>query len=56
MGLQARLSVYPHNIMFLKLILLKLNLLKKASEYDQEIPQSQTADQLMAPSGRATKH
>ena len=28
---------------------------KKLSEYDQEIPQSQTADKLMAPRGRATQ-
>ena len=27
---------------------------KIVSEYDQEIPQSQTADKLMAPRGRAT--
>ena len=27
----------------------------KNSEYDQEIPQSQTADKPMAPRGRATK-
>ena len=26
----------------------------KNSEYDQEIPQSQTADKLMVPRGRAT--
>ena len=30
--------------------------LQKVSEYDQEIPQSHTADQPMAPRGRATKH
>ena len=29
---------------------------KKVSEYDQEIPQSHTADQPTAPWGRATKH
>ena len=29
--------------------------LKKVSEYDQEIPQSQTADKPMAPPGRATQ-
>ena len=28
---------------------------KIVSEYDQEIPQSQTADNPMAPRGRATK-
>ena len=28
----------------------------KVSEYDQEIPQLQTADQHMAPRGRATLH
>ena len=28
---------------------------KKVSEYDQEIPQSQTADNPMAPRGRATQ-
>ena len=27
----------------------------KVSEYDQEIPQSHTADQIMAPLGRATE-
>ena len=30
--------------------------LKAASEYGQEIPQSQTADQPMAPRGRAREH
>ena len=30
-------------------------LIKIVSEYDQEIPQSQTADNLMAPRGRATQ-
>ena len=30
-------------------------LLKLVSEYDQEIPQSQTADNSMAPRGRATQ-
>ena len=29
--------------------------LKKISEYDQEIPQSLTADKPMAPRGRATQ-
>ena len=29
---------------------------KIVSEYDQEIPQSQTADKPMAPRGRATQH
>ena len=29
--------------------------LTKNSEYDQEIPQSQTADKQMAPRGRATQ-
>ena len=28
----------------------------KKSEYDQDIPQSHTADQHMAPRGRATEH
>ena len=28
---------------------------KKVSEYNQEIPQSQTADKPMAPQGRATQ-
>ena len=28
---------------------------KKVSEYDQEIPQSQTADKSMAPQGKATQ-
>ena len=32
-----------------------INIFKKVSEYDQEIPQSQTADKPMAPRGRATK-
>ena len=30
--------------------------LKKVSEYDQEIPQSYTTDQLTAPRGKATDH
>ena len=30
--------------------------LQKVSEYDQEIPQSETADQTTAPRGRATQH
>ena len=29
---------------------------KKESQYDQVIPQSHTADQPMAPLGRATEH
>ena len=29
---------------------------QKLSKYDQEIPQSHTADQPMAPGGRATEH
>ena len=33
----------------------ELNVHKKASEYDQEIPQSHTADQPTAPRGRATE-
>ena len=31
------------------------NMLKIVSEYDQEIPQSQTADNAVAPRGRATQ-
>ena len=31
------------------------NTLKIVSEYDQEIPQSQTADNLVAPRGRAAQ-
>ena len=31
-------------------------MLKIVSEYDQEIPKSQTADISMAPQGRATQH
>ena len=31
------------------------NLEKKVSEYDQEIPQSQTADNPVAPRGRAAQ-
>ena len=34
----------------------KSRTLQKVSEYDQEIPQSQTADQPKAPLGRATGH
>ena len=29
---------------------------EKVSEYDQEIPQSQTEDKPMTPRGRATQH
>ena len=32
-----------------------VNSTKIVSEYDQEIPQSQTADKPMAPQGRATQ-
>ena len=32
------------------------HLYEKVSEYDQEIPQSHTADQPTAPLGRATEH
>ena len=32
-----------------------IHYLKIVSEYDQEIPQSQTADKPMAPPGRATQ-
>ena len=41
-----------------QLIKLSINLnigLKLVSEYDQEIPESQTADKPMAPRGRATQ-
>ena len=33
----------------------KLTIVKTVSEYDQEIPQSQTADNPMVPRGRATQ-
>ena len=33
----------------------QLNVSKIVSEYDQEIPQSQTADNPMAPQGRAAQ-
>ena len=33
----------------------EVSLDKKVSEYDQEIPQSQTADNPMTPRGRATQ-
>ena len=41
-----------HSVLWLKY---NLNI-NKNSEYDQEIPQSQTADKPMAPQGRATKN
>ena len=40
MGWYQYSSMYPSNIV---------------SEYDQEIPQSQTADNLLAPRGRAAQ-
>ena len=33
----------------------RVRIFKKVSEYDQEIPQSQTADNPMAPRGRAAQ-
>ena len=39
----------------LKVVPSLLQLAKIVSEYDQEIPQSQTADNPMAPRGRATQ-
>ena len=36
-------------------VVIRCDYRKKVSEYDQEIPQSQTADKLMAPRGRATQ-
>ena len=33
-----------------------LRITLQESEYEQEMPQSQTADQLMAPQGRDTEH
>ena len=41
---------------FFKFGLLEIGLDARKSEYDQEIPQSQAADQPMAPWGRATGH
>ena len=35
---------------------LPADIVKIVSEYEQEIPQSQTADKPMAPRGRATQH
>ena len=43
--------------LFIKRLAYKGNLVvKKVSEYDQEIQQSHTADQPTAPRGRATEH
>ena len=52
--------MYMYNIIYLQFswsVKLKSGTasLKIVSEYDQEIPQSQTADKLMAPRGRATQ-
>ena len=37
-------------------LIIDVQLSKKASEYDQEISQSQTANKPTAPRGRATEH
>ena len=44
------------NVTFEYIVLLNPTYMQKVSEYDQEIPQSQTKDQPTAPRGRATEH
>ena len=43
------------SLIFTALSVLK-NITQLSTEYDQEIPQSHTADQPTAPRGRATEH
>ena len=43
------------NATFAYIVLLNPTYMQKVSEYDQEIPQSQTKDQPTAPRGRATE-
>ena len=45
----------PNYLIILKLLSFVINMTKIVSEYDQEIPQSQTADNPSAPRGRATQ-
>ena len=57
MSMQIRSAVYSSlgQRAISKLSFVTKLYLKKVSEYDQEIPQSQTADKPMAPRGRATQ-
>ena len=51
--------IYTKYILFVICIqhhLQTVDLSKKVSEYDQEIPQSHTAGQPMVPGGKATEH
>ena len=48
-------DLVDHKLLLQKLKDYKINKLKIVSEYDQEIPQSQTADNPMAPRGRAAQ-
>ena len=44
-----------YNVLKSSILLAETGVWKKVSEYDQEIPQSQTTDNPMAPRGRATQ-
>ena len=47
--------IYGSQGLWYMLSIITLLNIKKVSEYDQEIPQSQTADNPVAPRGRATQ-
>ena len=53
----VKLLTDPHSVSIYQLLGIgpKNHLLEKVSEYDQEIPQSQTADNPVAPRGRAAQ-
>ena len=53
---QYYISLWALSIQYiLPFLYIKAIMAHKNSEYDQEIPQSQTAVELMAPRGRATQ-
>ena len=54
-GFDPGMASESFNQRLLTLKRLFLNRYKKVSEYDQEIPQSQTADNPVAPRGRAAQ-
>ena len=51
----SKIDVFKEDLMVLAKKTLQAFPYKKGSEYDQEIPQSQTADKPMASQGRATQ-
>ena len=55
-GSSLNTGCIKQNVTFAYIVLLSPTYIQKVSEYDQEIPQSQTKDQPTAPRGRATDY